>query len=205
MSFTRIERTSELKRFLPDEERLFYTSLIESAANAVYGCFTFRDHVDEKQADTAFRSFIENLSRRCKENIGWIRSTEKRLSGCSDYRVHLHYHFVLFSHAQLSPAWIEKFWSDRCGNAKCAFYDNTQDGIGYILKQSHNDHLDWAFSDNLYLFLPGHQARNRHERRALERQALRAAQRPATASLNAAVPALQIKTSHPVEAPRCRC
>jgi hypothetical protein len=188
-------------RFLTEVERCFFRAIVESVPHGVYGCLTFRHSVSDEQADKAFRSFFAVHFLQLAENVGWIRSTERRLSGCSDYGVHLHFHFVMFSQAPLSPARIQADWTTLIGNAKCDFYDSTRNGIGYILKMSHQEFCDWSFSDNLYLFLPGYQPKNRRERRNLERHALRAAEHSTAASFTAAVPAPDIKTSQPAENP----
>lgn len=167
--------------FQSEENKQFFHSILASAPHVIYGCFTFQDKADEHQADRSFRDAIKNFSSRWRyrENIGWIRAMEFKLSGCSDYGVGLHYHFVLFSHARINAGVFESFWSRFVGNAKCEPYDFNKDGIGYMLKMTGQPNCDWTFSDNLYLFLPGYQPINKHQRRVMKRQAERAKLRAA--------------------------
>jgi hypothetical protein len=167
------------RSFLSTDAELFFRSFIDPAPSSVYGCLTFRDAVDDTQADNSFRSLIKHINyrSRLKENIGWIRSTERTLSGLSDYGSPLHYHFIAFSHASLFPETIDRFWSASVGNCKVEPYDATKDGIGYILKMRNLDDCDWTFSENLYLFQPDYEPKNRHQRRAIDRQQLRSQKR----------------------------
>lgn len=160
------------RRFLTDEERIFFGRILSSAPFSIYGCFTFKSKVDEQQARTSFDSFISILSSRwrLRENIAWIRALEtKTLSGCSDYSVHLHFHFVLLSNAKLDPVVVQERWNAMVGNSKCELYDCKRDGLGYLLKMLGTDCCEFDISDNIWLFQPGRIPRNKHERRVLKR------------------------------------
>lgn len=160
------------RRFLTDEEKMFFDGIISSAPSSIYGCFTFKSKVDEQQAKTSFDSFISILSSRwrLRENVAWIRAMEtKTLSGCSDYSIHLHFHFVLLSNAKLNPVAVQERWNAMVGNSKCELYDCKQDGLGYLLKMLGTDCCEFDISDNIWLFQPERKPRNKHERRMLKR------------------------------------
>jgi hypothetical protein len=111
---------------------------------------------------------------RYRENIGYIYGLEMTLSGCSTtLNERLHFHFILLSHAPLSAEVIQERWIALFGQAKCEFYDNSKNGVGYILKKIDQEQCEWNVSDNLYLFVPHYQPKTKHERRALERQKMR--------------------------------
>ena len=108
------------RSFLDRETEVFFRSMIDPAPYAVYGCLTFAAKVGDALADSYFRDLIHHVlsSSSLKDNIGWIRSTERTLSGCSDYGTRLHFHFIAFSHGFLSSELISRFWSDAMGDAR---------------------------------------------------------------------------------------
>jgi hypothetical protein len=154
----------------------YFKQIISSVPYSVYGCFTFDGRVGQETALKLYLSFINDLSSGLiyRENIGYVYGLEMTLSGCSRaFNERRHFHFILLSHAPLSAKGIQKRWTVSYGNAKCEFYDNSKDGVGYILKKIDQEQCEWDVSDNFYLFVPHYQPKNKHERRALDRQKTR--------------------------------
>jgi hypothetical protein len=145
----------------------------------VYGCLTCAAKVSDAEADAYFRDLIDHVvsSSWLKDNIAYIRSTERDLSGCSNNANRLHFHFIAISHGFLSPGLISRWWSDAVGDCKVEPYDASKKGIGYILKMREHERCDWTFSDNLYLFQQGYTPLNKRQRRVFKRQAVRDAKR----------------------------
>jgi hypothetical protein len=165
------------RRFLHAEANAFFENLIRSSSSAIYACFTFKHNVNEEQADITLRCFVDELERFYRENIGWIRSTEVTLSGCSNFAVRRHIHAVFMSKAHLSPIHVQNTWHDRIGNCKCEPYDLEQRGIGYILKSAGHEQNDWDISRNLILLNPSIEITDKRDRRAYKRQHDRAQKR----------------------------
>ncbi|HLW54377.1 MAG TPA: hypothetical protein VKW06_16190 [Candidatus Angelobacter sp.] len=99
------------------------------------------------------------------------------MSGLSNFKVKRHLHCILLSNAPLSAAGIQERWGGMVGNAKVEAYDFSKNGIGYILKKRDDEHCDWALSDNIYLFAPGYEPKNKNERQSLKRHRARRSRR----------------------------
>jgi hypothetical protein len=79
----------------------------------------------------------------------------------------------MMSNRCLSSEVIQGRWSRVVGNALVEPYNFAKNGIGYILKKRDDEHCDWRISDNLYLFVPGYEGKNKAERQTLKRHLLR--------------------------------
>jgi hypothetical protein len=162
-------------RFLQEQEREWFVRIIRSADFSLYSTLTFNFEVDSQQAHKVFDDEIKRLSSIWGDEIAFILAEE---AGCysglsKHFRVRRHLHAVLLSHSDVSAQAVEDRWERCVGNAKVEHYNFAQDGIGYILKKRDDEDCDWRISDNLFLFVPGYEGKNKAERQALKRQRLR--------------------------------
>jgi len=109
----------------------------------IYGCGTFRNSVNERQASAFLKRFFERLEKRVRASIGHCAALEHRYSGLGMSPIPLHWHFLAASNgkdaADLASAG-QVLWQELFGNAKIDPYDPAGNAAYYVAKTASLPH-----------------------------------------------------------------
>jgi len=103
----------------------------------IYGCGTYRSHVNEVQAHAYLKRFFEHLKKRIRTSVGFYATLEHRYSGCGMSPIPLHWHFLAASTNEDSTHVAKAardLWSGKFGNTKIVPYDATGNASFYVAK-----------------------------------------------------------------------
>jgi hypothetical protein len=136
-----------------------YARWLQQVPWRLFCTFTFAWKVSDPQADKTFAEFINRLEVLLKFDVGYVRTAEKRLSGCGKPACARHFHALLTSAAPaLGPEIVEQLWMSMAGNrddgagAQVKHFDASQNGVSYVFKMINQDG-DWSCR-KLHLFPP---------------------------------------------------
>jgi hypothetical protein len=121
--------------------------------------FTFAWKASDQQADEAFARFINQLERKLRSDVGYVRGDEKRFSGCGKPACGRHFHVLLTSAAIMASKDVEELWTSVAGQrsddagALVVPFNPSLNGVAYVLKLINQAGGDWSFR-NLHLFHP---------------------------------------------------
>ena len=117
------------------------------AADPIAG--TFSRPISPENAVRAFNTFIRHLRRALGEVLlSYVAVLEHRYSGCGNYAVPYHWHFLLATLPRHRVALLKEarsIWSSRYGNEHIDAYDPEQSGAYYIAKQAGSQEFEFLF------------------------------------------------------------
>ncbi len=163
---------------LPGRESVSYVLWLAPIPWQIFGTLTFAWQVSDAQALKVFHEFVDRLERFLQGPVAYVRSDEKRFSGCGMPAAPRHYHVVLTAHRRIDPQFVRNLWMSLAGHrengagADARIYDPSLPGLAYLLKFINEPDGEWDFR-NLDLFLPAKELsslRSRQRRRLVRHQ-----------------------------------
>ena len=87
-----------------------------------FATLTFARKQSQANCVRHWNEFIESLNCITRGRVGWIRSDEKRWSGCGRPDVPLHFQALLKYWKRPKPEVVEALWKARAGDAQVEAY-----------------------------------------------------------------------------------
>jgi hypothetical protein len=138
-----------------------YTEWLRQFPWKLFATYTFSWGVSDSQADKVFREYINELEKRLRAPIAFVRGDEKRNAAFGLSESGRHFHTLLTSNAPLESETFKTTWYRYGGSgykgdsAEVREYSPELGGIDYSLKMINETEGDWSFR-NLDLFLLGY-------------------------------------------------